>query len=329
MQAKATNRYRPLLYAYGVFSMRKIILLIVFFLSLSLKFTGASLQSADLPTIKNMEAANPNDLPVQEKSQDLFKRFFLVVYPAAGPELNLKLKHEEEIKWTENHAMVIIDSKTARKTIRIGDPFFIVKNRSKLAEATLIKFFSSYLYGSVGLLRLKERVDWGTPGNGSAQLAFSKKKPSSDVLGSVTYLDKESSRQYLSMIKPHMPKHYGDVSLSAIKIFPPRSSEEYLLVAVEFFETKEKYESAQNSDDDRKDGSECTGFLFHQRAKEMVLLEQVPGLISIDGITDLDRDGVYEVLVYIGGCWGGQSEMHLFDGKVLSKSKRIMGSLGD
>jgi len=282
--------------------MKKIVLFVVFFLSFSLKSTVTILESADLPTIKD----------------DLFKQFFLVVYPEAGFDLNLK--YEEEMKWVENHAMVIIDSETGLNTLRIGDPFFIVKNESKIAEATLIKFFSSYRYGPVGLLRLKEKIDWAMPGNGDA-LAFAKKKPAPDTIGSVTYLDEKSQKKHLSWIEPYIPKHYGNIRIvNVARVIPPRSPEEYILINAEYYETKEKYESDQNND--WKTEYQSIGFLFHQKAKKMVLLEKVDGLSNIDGITDINRDGIYEVLVFTDSTG---SEMRLFDGKALSESKRFMG----
>jgi len=281
--------------------LRKIIFSMVLVLSLFLKAFEARIQS--------------EETPVQGESQiDLFKRFFVAISPETDYEC------EEELKKLKADAMVPIDSGTNPVTIRVGDPFFLVKNGSKIVKGTLIKFFSSCEFGRVGLLRLKEKIIWTTRGNWDV-LAFAQKKPSPDVMGSVTHLkiDEKLAIQYLSIIDPHMPKHYGDVSLSAVKIFPPRSSDEYLFVAATFYKTKEVY------GDDRS--YKFSGFLFRHGIKEMVFMEQIPGLISINGITDLDRDGIYEVLVLVHpDNKNPEAQMRLFNGNALSESKRVMAT---
>jgi len=287
--------------------MRKIVFSMVLVLSLFLKAFEARIQS--------------EETPVQGESQnDLFKRFFLVV-----PTVWNDFKCEEQIKELKQlkaDAMVLLDfEETDPGTVRVGDPFFIVKNESRIVTGTLIEFFSSCEFGRVGLLRLKEK-DWAIPENNGGTLAFAHTKPALDVLGSVKHLDEKSARQYLSMIEPKIPKYYGDVHISAVRFVPPRSHEKYLLVSSYFFETKEDYNDAIKS-------SNRSGFLFRLEGKEMVLLEQVSGLADITGITDLDSDGVYEVLVLIGSGCCSTLEMRLFDGKVLSKSKRIMVEGGD
>jgi hypothetical protein len=298
--------------------MRKIVLFMMLVLSLFFKTFEVRLESADLPSIKDVEVGSPKDIPVQRNSQDLLKRFFLV----GAPEWNDYdcVEHEKQPK---ADAVVFIDSDINPATIHVGDPFFIVGNESKIVKGTVIKFWLSCDSGRVGLLRLKEKIDWFMPGNWGL-LAFAQKKPSPDVLGSVTHLDDKSARRFRSIIEPQIPKHYtgriGDVNISAARFVPPGSSEEYLLVTATFFETKEGYE-------DPAKFSKYSGFLFRHENKKMVLLEKVPGLVSINGITDLDRDRIYEVLVLVrsnDSYTETNVQMRLFNGKTLSESKRVM-----
>jgi hypothetical protein len=155
--------------------MRKVVLFMMLVLSLFLKAFEARLESADL---SNIEISHPEEIPVQGVSQiDLFKRFFVAISPETDYEC------EEELKKLKADAMVLIDSETDSATIRVGNPFFLVKDGSKIVEGTLIKFFSSCGFGRVGLLSLKEKIDGTSFNNGL--MAFAQKKPSSDVIGSV------------------------------------------------------------------------------------------------------------------------------------------------
>ena len=158
--------------------MIKVVLFMILVLSLFFKTFEARLESADLQNIKDMEVIDRKDISVQGKSKiDLFKRFFVAISPETDYEC------EEELKKLKADAMVLIDSETDSATIRVGNPFFLVKDGSKIVEGTLIKFFSSCGFGRVGLLSLKEKIDGTSFNNGL--MAFAQKKPSSDVIGSV------------------------------------------------------------------------------------------------------------------------------------------------
>ena len=294
--------------------MRKVVLFMMLVLSLFLKAFEARLESADL---SNIEISHPEEIPVQGVSQiDLFKRFFLVNSTGCYGECMYERDSDraEQIKNLKADATVLIDSETA-DTIRIGDPFFIVSDGSKIVKGTFVGFLSSCRRGCIGLLRLKEKIDWYILGN-VRPLAFAQKKPSPDILGSVTHLDEKSARKYLPIIKPKIPKHYGDVVISAVIIVPPKSPEKYFLVTADFFETKQDYETGGY----RFGNHRFSGFLFRQRGKEIVLLEQVPGLVDINGITDLDRDGIYEVLVRLQSndkFPEMRTQIQLFNGKAI------------
>lgn len=286
--------------------MRKTVLFIVLALGLFLKTFDVQLESADLPDLKDKEMSHSNDPPVQGRPQtDLFEKFFLV----GSPDFDYDCR--EKIERLKADAIVLITSSTTR----IGDPFFIISAESNIIKGTLFKFFSSCDYGRIGLLRFKEKTDW--PLRRSEGLAFAQ-KPSPDIVGSITRIDSKSARQYFSLIEPHMPKYYGDVSVGAYRVVPPGSHEEYLLIDTNYYETE-----GHKADDD----ASFAGFLFGQGAKGMDLLAYVPGLAHVYNITDIDRDGIYEVMVLARpepANLDTQIQIRLFDGKTLSESKRVM-----
>jgi hypothetical protein len=253
---------------------------------------------------------------LSSKSKESFDSFFLA-HPAEWyGECKGKL---------EGQAVVIIRPDTDTKSLKKGDPFYIVTHSSGTVRGILTRLLPpckpslSIDRVSYGLLRMEGKVDWDS--SYDSLLAVKAKRVLSDQVGSVKTLkeDDPEKEAYLNWIRPNIPENRDFEIDKVIRIITPgfkSCPKTYYFILIYHFIVKGERIIRE---------PENRSFLFLKGRETPLLLRQDEFLSRILGITDLDKDGVYEVLVHHTVSENeGAYEMRLFDGKTFSEPQKIL-----
>ena len=191
----------------------------------------------------------------------------------------------------------------------------IISNASGILKGTVIYTIKQCIDDiPVGALEMDEPLEWR--GLDRARLGIRGKKPSPDRIGSVKpHSDILKETKINKFIRSQIPLN-EQLNIQNISIvLPPSSSKKYIFVHVSHFDPKIYKKAGDNAVTD-------IGFLFiDDTERTMVLKEQ--GLTKIYNITDLDKDGIFELLIFKGGR-GGTYEIWLFNGKEFTGEKKIL-----
>jgi hypothetical protein len=221
---------------------------------------------------------------------------------------------------------VIFRVGTHQGGIKRGDDFFIISPSSKIVRGTIKETLHecepySFISDNVvlGLLSLDSAITWSTPEK--ALLGKRGKKPLPSQVGSLVPLRGETEKKtYLDMIRARIPTKEqmfprNDFSHEVIKISSPRSVKEYIFATADHAELQEYLQLGDKA-------LKSTGFLFVRRSKTLLVEESY--LTDVIAVTDLDDNGIYEMLIHSGGYSSGKYEIWLFDGKKFTGAKRTI-----
>ena len=224
-------------------------------------------------------------------------------------------------------AILIIRRDSDINSINDGDEFFIINHEGKIVKSILTRIikdceFSFNLHGvPLGFLQASEAIKWETEFD--ALLAIKDRRPSPNEIGSVTFKEKESvSKDFLDYIKQKIPPKEEFSVVKFASIFPPGSKTTYALARVTHFDPV-NYETAGDK------ALASMGFLFSIGRKGRSLLLEGRDIPSILNITDLNQDGIFEVLAILGGMYSASYEMLLFDEEKFSDAKKTLYQWAD
>ena len=216
-------------------------------------------------------------------------------------------------------AVAIIDSRLV-PNIKIGEDFFVITESAAVIKGALKKLIScehdfNVDNAAFGLLKFTKKIDWH---RGDAYIAIKGINPSSDILGSIRPLTKDTERICLNMIRKHIPQN-EDISIEfAARIALPASSKEYDFISVDHFDP-DSYKQAGDK------ALNTTGFLFVKANNKRPILLQKNNITKVIGLTDLNKDGIFEVIVHASdGAYEGSYEVRFLDSKGFSETKKVL-----
>ncbi len=259
-------------------------------------------------------------IPRSAGYEQLLDRFFLV-RPSDFVGRCRKLSLRE--------AIVIFRVGSHRKALTSGDEFFVVNSPSRLLRGVLTAIVQecppALLSDSVvlGLLTLDSPIQWRD--SFDSTLGIRAPKPLPAQIGSVVPLtDKRERERYLKLVRARIPQKeeingpdfWGDPQM-AVRITLPRSRKEYVFMTVAHFEPG-VYQQAGDK------ALQWTGFLFVASQMLPVLIWQEPGVDRVISVTDLNDDGIYQILTRESGYPSAEYELRLFDGKTLTKPLKTL-----
>lgn len=201
-------------------------------------------------------------------------------------------------------------------TILRGDRFQIITHRNGILNAEVIDTCkaSTYFENGLFLLRANEYVGW--EGEYDALLAVKGDSIQSDQIGSVARvrLNQIYRASACEALKGQIPPTDTIIAESGPLLIPPKSSRLYLFVPTEHYDIK----------DYRGNGEKAIaslGLLFEIRDEGLTLLISEKDLENIYSISDIDSDGIWEMLVLSGNWGGGTYDLRFFDGTRFTTDK--------
>ena len=212
-------------------------------------------------------------------------------------------------------------------TIKEGDTFSIITKSSAIVTGTVNKFINpcpsemNTDAAACGELLLEKNIVWGKgyydDAVSSSLLAVKGKALSNNNVGSFEPLQKNAVKQYEPAMKKYM-KGYTYSFGEAVRIVPPHSRKTYDFISLDYFKSEEYATLGDKA-------IEHTSFLFAVDNKKATLLLHDNALQRIIALTDVNGDGIDEVLVFVSSdIYEGTYEMRLFDGtKFIGESREL------
>lgn len=245
----------------------------------------------------------------ETQAEDIFNRFFLI-----RPSDFLTPCEEELPATSQAGAVVILEEGEEKSETHPGDHFYIVTESSDIVEGVLTDIISpcgdsfNYENRPLGILRLEKNIEWES--SYPASVGIRNLRPSPSMVGQV---EKGADDPYPGIYTLMMDKTSASgLSLDVHKIFQMPSSSRV------FVQTLANYDALGN------DVFQYMGFLFVMEHDTPVLLESGDHFSDILAITDIDENGVAEVLLRSYGDYEGTYDIRLFDGKRLSEVKKVL-----
>lgn len=250
----------------------------------------------------------------------LFPIFFTVCWSQPDNELRsrsiLVRSPDTDESCTKNEQSKAVSVGNENVSIQIGDRFQIITHKSGVMNAKVIDKCKPSTYFQEGLfvLRANDYIDW--EGDYDALFAIKGDAIQPDQVGSASgiRLNRLFRASVFDALKGRVPPTDTIVVESGTLLSPPNSTRLYLFVSIEHFNI-ENYRGAGDK------AIASKGLLFEIRGSELPLLIAESGLESIFSISDVDNDGIWELLVHSGGWGGGTYELRFFDGSKFTKSK--------
>ena len=198
----------------------------------------------------------------------------------------------------------------------VGGHFQIVTHRSGILSSTLIDTCTPARNSARGMLlfRARDYLDW--EGSYDALLAVKGQSIQSDQAGSVSWihLNLHHRTAVFSALKGRVPASDTTIMGEGTIISPPNSTRLYLFVSVEHYDLR-NYEGAGDK------AIASLGLLFEIRDEELSLRVAENYLTAVYSVSDIDDDGLLELLIHSGGWGGGTYEVRYFDGSQFTKDK--------
>lgn len=224
-----------------------------------------------------------------------------------------------ESKLKGDHALAIIPPETDQRSINLGDEFFVITTNSVVVRGTVKKILETCGYDgdiSCALLHLNKKVKFSNASD--SLLGVRGKYPSADMLGTLKKISKDYANRYSESIKKHLSSNETFYIDEAINISLPNSKIKYDFLSI-VHHNQERFKTEGDKAD------EWTSFLFITGGKKPNLLIKNKKISSIIGIADLDKNGIYEVLLtYNNTPYEVSYEIRLFDGKKFSETKKVL-----
>ena len=263
-------------------------------------------------------ASGAGQLRSENQLACLLDSFFLVRPPGF-----FQLSRKEISK---NTAAIIFSVENAGN-IKTGDNFIVITKSSEIVKGTLNKIINPCPSpmntddAVCGELLLGKEIDWSKNSYDDAStaslLAIKGKTLSQDVVGSIKPLSTDAIKTYGPILNKYT-KDYNYSYTEAVRILPPHSNVEYDFISLSYFNTIE-YKTAGDK------AIKYTSFLFRKDINKNILLLHDNKLQMILAVTDVNNDGIYEVLVYTSpDIYEGTYEVRLFNGtKFVGNSREL------
>lgn len=251
---------------------------------------------------------------ITKANKRLFDQFFLVRPAEWFGKCEGKLAEE---------AILIIGPGTKLTDIKAGDEFFIIKHSSGIVKGILTRIAPSCAPSlgvdnlPMGLLKTEDEIDWGS--SYDALIAIKGKALVPLQVGSVKHIKGDpENKTYIDQIRSNIPITNKFNVEDIVRVTPPLSDRRYAFASVRYYNPKE-YEIAGDN------ASKTAGFLFSIENKRQRLIIKINDLTRIFSITDLDKNGIYEVAGHNSeGCCGGSYEVRLFDGEKFYGARKML-----
>jgi hypothetical protein len=200
-------------------------------------------------------------------------------------------------------------------SIRAGDDFQIITHANGCLRAKVMDKCKPSFWFSEGLFlfRASDYIDWS--GEFDALLAIKGNAIQSDQVGSIARIHPNALHRaaILKALKGRIPSNDTVRAEHAVIISPPNSTRLFLFVPAEHYDRK--YESVPD------DAIVTEGLLFEFRDQQLSLLISETGLERVYSISDLDNDGIWEILLESGDWAGGTYQLRFLDGDHFRKEK--------
>lgn len=210
---------------------------------------------------------------------------------------------------TKEEAVLIIPPLANADEIKLGDKFTVITSASAVVEVTFKGLVESCdaLFNvdevRFGILRLAKKIDWTA--SHDALLSIKKTRISPTMVGSIKQLSQERKKEFTALIKQYMSAEPRFEVVNVLQLRLPAFGKECFYIDVDHTDWKEYATLGDKA-------SRTTGFYFSKKEDGWRLLMKgdVPVVRSI---TDLNMNGIAEVLVHGGGSYEGLYDVRLFD----------------
>jgi hypothetical protein len=243
--------------------------------------------------------------------------FAVVFSPAGWSQTNEALKSsvillrspDSDEDCTENDKTKAVSWGNENVVTRIGDHFQIVTHRSGVMSSTLVDTCKPERASSRGMLlfRARDYLDW--EGSYDALLAVKGQRLQSDQAGSVSWirLNPLHRTAVISALKGRIPESDTTIMGAGTIISPPHSTRLYLFVSVEHYDLQQYMGAGDKA-------IASMGLLFEILEKDLPLLTSERSLTNVYSISDIDNDGIWELLTQSGDWGGGTYQLRFFNG---------------
>lgn len=232
---------------------------------------------------------------------------------------NFVLVRSSEICLSVAEEREILVFSSAKPPKEVGTQFQILTRFGQLVKGSIIKTLKrdDCDYGflteddiSFGLLRVKEKVDWKKD-EADGLVALESRLIQNKRVGKVLEInDGDLKSQCLAIIQPIFRDTTKVRLKRALLIVTPDSEGKFFFISVDTIASF--------------DFEEPIGFLFSVNNDRPVLVLTESFLSNIFTISDLDNDGVFEILLYVSRISSGSFEVRLFDKNKFTDKKRIL-----
>lgn len=258
----------------------------------------------------------------QIKAEDnILDNFFLIRSPDFLNQSD-SLDPCKEIQ-SGNVAILIIRPDVDSNKIKHGEEFYIIKDSSNVIKGIFKKIITNCnnLFNrdgiSFGLLQLEKKIEWSS--DLEALISIRGVKPYRDIIGTIKLLSENHGDEYLKIIKKHIPADEDTIIIEeSVRLTMPGLSYKYDFMTVTHGKSGAYKEVGDNA-------LITTGFLFIKEGKFPRLLRKKDfDVASFISITDLDKNGIFEVTVHSGTSYEGSYEVRFFDGENISDTKKVL-----
>ena len=233
----------------------------------------------------------------------------------------LVISIDESDEYKDGDFWIILDHDQAAIEALEGEQFTIVTPGGKLFSAELTGSHPTDLVSNlaqypVGKLKLKGKVNSYPPR--THMLAIRNEKPEAKLVGRVADVEKSESlyKMKRAKIKDELPEEM-QVSLPILqRIYAPGPEVNFLFTGVEYFDPEEYRKAGDHA-------LQRTDYLFKLvSGKPTARIKMSDNLVSkVYSVTDLNKDGIWELLVGTNTGFGGTYEIRLLNDEQLSVSR--------
>ncbi len=264
------------------------------------------------PAYGLQESSDSNDLKA------LLKQFFLV------RSTNYVDLQDDE---TPMDAIIVLDKGYDSLKNILGQRFFVLFDSQQILKGDLSEIanrpllFGNFGDYSIGRLRFDKRINWQPDTYYNLLAVQGKPPPLSSIIQLKSHSEKSQVSSYLKQIKSQLPTNNTYQLIATQQFSLNGSNKRYVFISVEHYDV-EIYKTAGDK------ALNSMGFLFASVSTGAKLIEVMPYVNRLLGITDINRDGVFEFFVSTNAIYDGTYEILLFDGQRFLDIKRILYEWG-
>jgi len=218
---------------------------------------------------------------------------------------------------TDNNRTMAVSVGNDSVSIRAGDDFQIITHANGILSARVMDKCKPSFWFSKGLFlfRAEDYIDWS--GEFDALLAVKGNALESNQAGSIARIHPNAVHRasILKALKGRISPNDTVRAEHAMIVSPPNSTRLFLFVPAEHYDRK--YESVPD------DAIVTEGLLFELQGSQISLVISETGFLDVYTISDLDNDGVWEMLVQVqADTWAsGRYELRYLEGDHFRKER--------